>query len=448
MLEDAWALAMEAMVQLESARFSEHLALAKAKGNLRISNPDSVRYGYRLVVETLRRRNLIDKFIESVIKPKKLDSLGHPVKAFLRLFVYQTRAVREWADADLEEAARIAKLGRSVLGWRNIRVVENFLGFLLSRQIGAVLKQVDDLEEIALKTFQPTWFVDYCQKLFGRNEALAFLRGNIYPPPFFIRLNTLKASEEEIVATLLSHDLKLERTEGLKHVFKVVASKRPLTSLQAYRDGFFYVQDKASCFTAEIADAKPGMSVLDVCASPGAKTTHLAQIMQNKGSIYSIDYSKRRIKTWVQENRRMDAKIAEAVIADARVKLPLSIEADIVLLDPPCTGTGSFGRQPSAKWRLSQKSVESMSSIQWRMINHCAGNVKSKGSLVYATGSIMVEENEMIIERFLKWHPEFHLTEIKSKLGLPGLRDQLKSRRFYPHIHESNGGFIAKLRRS
>jgi len=184
-----------------------------------------------------------------------------------------------------------------------------------------------------------------------------------------------------------------------------------------------------------------------VCAAPGAKTTYLAQLMQNQGTIYSLDYSSRRMRTWKQENKRMGIETAEPVIADACSPLPFNTEADVAVLDPPCTSTGVFGRQPSAKWRLSPKSIERMADIQWQMINNVAEKVKHGGFLTYSTCSVTVEENEMIIERFLKWHPEFSLTPINPELGSPGLRGLTKCKRLYPHIHESNGFFIAKLRK-
>jgi 16S rRNA (cytosine967-C5)-methyltransferase len=141
----------------------------------------------------------------------------------------------------------------------------------------------------------------------------------------------------------------------------------------------------------------------------------------------------------------MGVKTAEPVLADACVSLPFALEADVVVLDPPCTSTGVFAKQPSAKWRLTPRSIEKMAEIQWRMINKCAERVKAGCVLTYSTCSITVEENEMIIERFLKQHPEFALAEINPKLGVPGLRGLTRCQRLYPHIHESNGFFIAKL---
>jgi 16S rRNA (cytosine967-C5)-methyltransferase len=445
MLKDAWTVAIETLSWIELQKLSERLALARTVKQLDISDPNAVRYAYGLVIETVRRKNLIDKFVNSVLKPKELSEFTMGVQAFLRLYVYQTRIAKCWAEFDLEEAESIAKLGRAILGWKTLREVEPFLGFLLTRQLDPILKAANDEERIGLQTFHPTWFVKYCFNLLGRSDAIAFLEGNVNPPPTCIRLNTLKASEEAILEKLAAGGVKLEKIEPSKHAYKLVGAKQPLTDAASFREGLFYIQDKASCFAAEAADPKPEMTVLDVCAAPGAKTTYLAQLMQNRGSICSVDYSIRRMQAWRREMARMGVKIAEPFLADACVSLPFMLEADVVVLDPPCTSTGVFAKQPSAKWRLTSRSIDKMVEVQWQMIDNCAERVKAGGVLTYSTCSITVEENEMIIERFLKQHPEFALAEINPKLGVSGLRGLDKCQRLYPHIHESSGFFIAKL---
>jgi 16S rRNA (cytosine967-C5)-methyltransferase len=445
MLKDAWTVAIETLSWIELQKLSERLALARTVKQLGVSDPNAVRYAYGLVVETVRRKNLIDEFVNSVLKPKEISEFTMGVQAFLRLYVYQTRIAKRWAEIDLKEAESIAKLGRAILGWKTLREIEPFLGFLLTRQLEPLLKAAGDEERIGLQTFHPTWFVKYCFNLLGRSEAIAFLEGNVNPPPTCIRLNTLKASEEAILEKLAAEGVKLEKIEPLKHAYKLVGAKQPLTDAASFREGLFYIQDKSSCFAAEAADPKPAMTVLDVCAAPGAKTTYLAQLMQNQGAICSVDYSMRRMQAWKKEVHRMGVQIAEPVLADACVSLPFALEADVVVLDPPCTSTGVFAKQPSAKWRLTPRSIDKMAEVQWRMINNCAERVKVGGVLVYSTCSITVEENEMIVERFLKQHPEFVLAEITPKLGVSGLRGLDRCQRLYPHVHESNGFFIAKL---
>ncbi len=426
-------------------KLSERMALARTVKQLALREADAIRLGYGLVVETVRRKNIIDKFINSQLKGKELAEFNMGVQAFLRLYVYQTRARQDWKGYDLKEAEHVAKLGRAILGWQTLREVEPYLGFLLTQKIDPILHSAKDEERVGLQTFHPTWFVKYSFNLLGEQDAIAFLEGNMYPPETCVRLSTLRGTQEEILQKLSAEGVQLEKVQPLTHTYRVLSSKLPLNKIDSYRLGLFYVQDKASCFAAEAADPKPGMTVLDVCAAPGAKTTYLAQLMQNKGAIYSLDYSKRRMRAWKQEVGRMWVTIASPLIGDARSFLPFKEEADLVILDPPCTSTGVFGKLPAAKWRLSPKSIEKMAEIQWLMINRSAEKVKPGGILTYSTCSITLEENELIVKRFLDAHSEFKLAEILPKMGLPGLRGLERCQRLYPHIHRSNGFFIARL---
>ena len=438
-------LAIETLSWMEMQKLSERLALARTIKQLNIGDSNAVRFAHRLVCETVRRRNFIDKFINNVLKPDAISEFNLGVQAFLRLYVYQTRVAKNWSEVDVEKAENIARLARSILGWKSLQKVERVLGLLATQKPASILKDVSDEERTGLLTFHPTWFVRYNFKLLGRKEAIAMLEANMQTSPTYVRLNTLKTDENEILERLVKDVMKVEKVEKLKHSYKVVSARHPLTRTASFREGLFYIQDKASCFAAEAADPKPGTTLLDVCAAPGAKTTYLAQLMQNKGIIYSIDYSRRRMAVWKKEVARMDVKIAIPLIGDACNPLPLKMKADIVILDPPCTSTGAFRKLPSAKWRITRRSVDKMAEIQWEMINKSAENVKLGGTLIYSTCSITVEENEMIVERFLKWHPEFSLAEITPKIGLPGLRGLEKCQRLYPHVHQCNGFFIAKL---
>jgi 16S rRNA (cytosine967-C5)-methyltransferase len=282
--------------------------------------------------------------------------------------------------------------------------------------------------------------------MLGRSEALNFLESASAPTPTYVRLNTLKASEENSLRKLEKEGVIVEQEPRLKHTYRVIKSPRPLKRTQSFSEGLFYIQDKASCLAVEVANPKTDDTVIDVCAAPGAKTTYMAQLMQNRGAIYSIDYSKRRMNVWTRELKRMGVKNATLIAADAQKPLPLKLgEADLVVLDPPCTSTGAFGKTPSAKWRLTKRSVFNMAEVQWNMLNNCAEKVKRGGHLVYSTCSISLEENEMLIERFLKWHQDFKLVEAMPRIGLLGLRGQSQCQRLYPHIHGCNGFFVAKL---
>lgn len=445
-MREAWTLAIESLSWIELKGLSERLALAKASKQLGIEDVESMKLAYKLLCETLRRKNLIDRFINKVLAPDLLSNYNLGVQAFLRLYVYQTRMESKKIDAD--KASRIVGTARSILGWKELHPVEKYLGLLLTKPLETVYEEAGDEEKIGLSTYNPTWFVRYCFKLFGRAEAIKLLRSTMKPPPTYIRINTLKNTEEKILEKTEKEGIKTRKVEGLRYAYQVLKTKKPLARTLCFREGLFYIQDKASCFAVEAAEPKPGLTVLDLCAAPGAKTTYVAQLMENKGYIVSVDYSERRMNVWKEETARMGVKNAKPLIADVCSPLPVKSEADLVLLDPPCTSTGAFGKMPSAKWRISRRSVNKMAEIQWKMLMNCASLVKVNGFLVYSTCSLTVEENEVLIERFLKHYPEFRLTEIKVPLGSAGLRGLVDCRRLYPHIDKCNGFFIAKLKKT
>lgn len=445
MLRDAWTLAIEALSWMEMRGLSEPLALSKTIRQLGLHDRDSVRLGRLLVVETVRRKNLIDVFIDEIIKPLQIDQFPLGVQAFLRLFVYQTALAESNSEIVFNRAKNIVGLARSILGWKTLQAVEPFFGSLLLQEPSAVVGQGNDVAKVALQTCHPEWFVDYCFRLWGRREALEILAADMSPPPLYILLNTLKTDADDILTMLREDGVEVEKIEHSAFIYRIVKAAKPIATTRCFREGLVHLGDKSDSFVAEVAHPDSGMTVLDVCCAPGVTTRQLSQIMQNQGLIFSVDYSKRRMLKWVREAQRAGVEIAEPIIADARVSLPIGIESDMVVLDAPCTGTGMFGRLPSFKWRLTPRSIDRMADVQWQLLNACAGYLRHKGKLVYSTSSICVEENEMIVERFLKWHPEFSLVDIQMKSSSPGLRGLDKCRRLYPHIHGCNGLFVANM---
>jgi 16S rRNA (cytosine967-C5)-methyltransferase len=345
----------------------------------------------------------------------------------------------------LKKTLKIAKMGRRILGWWKLKDLEEIFGKLLSINIESKIDGLNEIERIGLKTYHPKWFVKYCYRLLGRSEALRFLEKSEKITPTYLRLNTLKMQKKMLLKNIAKEKIMIKKVPKLKNSYKLIETKIPLSRTKSYDKGLFFIQDKASCLAAEIANPKPGNTVIDVCAAPGSKTTYLAQIMKNKGSIISIDYSKRRIGVLQNELNRMGVKIVQTILAEVRTKLPLNIKGDLVILDPPCTSTGTFGKTPAAKWRLTNRSIYSMSKIQNEMIEICSNYVKSNGFFVYSTCSVTLEENEMILEKFLKLHSDFKLIDSNPRIGLPGLRGLTQCQRLYPHIHDCNGFFVAKL---
>jgi 16S rRNA (cytosine967-C5)-methyltransferase len=440
MQREALTLAIEALSWMELRRINGRLALRRTARQLGIRDESALRHAFRLIMETTRRRNAVDNLTAQALGQEEFEDLSLGVRSFLRIYTYEVK----YGEKSLQEVLDIASLAREILGRRELAPVEEALDLIPHLEIR--LEGLPDDEATALRTFHPAWYVRYCAELLGRGEALRLLQAP--DPPTYVRINSLMGAEEEIQERLRREGVELAEA-GLEHAFRVVDRSRPLNLLEAYHEGFFTVQDKASVLAGLVAAPEPGMTVLDVCAAPGAKTGHLAQLMGNRGRILSLDFSKRRLEIWRGEMARLGVENAVSVLGDARRPGAFpDVEADLVLVDPPCTGTGTFNRIPSGKWRTSRRSIGRMASIQRRILDNCAGHVREGGDLVYCTCSITVEENEMVIQGFMRANPGFTLVEASPRLGLPGMIGQSEAQRLYPHLHGCNGFYLARLEKA
>ena len=217
-----------------------------------------------------------------------------------------------------------------------------------------------------------------------------------------------------------------------------------LARLEAYAERFFSFQDIPSCLATLIAEARPSSTVLEVGDRAFSETIYTAQLMRNVGNIFSIKASARMVETLVLEAEKANVKIVKPVVEIPQI-LTIDEKADIVILNPPCSATGIFWRKPSLKWSVDLKNVEHASNNQWDILNKYAYYVKEGGTLVYWTNSITVEENELLIERFIRLYPEFSLADAEPSIGVLGLRGQRECQRLYPHLHGVDGSFFAKL---
>lgn len=444
MLESAISVAVEALSWMEIEDIGEREALQKVSKQLKIVDANSLRLAQIFIFEVNRRLNFIDYLINDKVSNNEFDKLTYGVKNFLRMYVYWVLLRR----SSLKETISFLTAGRRVIGWKDLFQFEFFFGELFTINIENILHNLNYIEKVSLRTCHPEWYVKYVFKVLGKNEGLRVLRKDLEKPLIYLRVNTIKDEEERIVDKLISEGVKLQKNKQLNFVFQVLKSKKPLTKLASYRSGLFHIQDKSSCLSVQAANPCPGQVVLDLCAAPGSKTSFLAQIMENKGLIYSIDSSMNRMWTWKREIKRLGVKIAEPIISDISLDLPIRVKADIALIDPPCSGTGIFIKTPSLKWRIDLKDIEKFSEKQFRMIRNAANYLKEGGILVYSTCSITLEENEKLIERFLKVQPEYKLANIEPDIGLDAFRGLSKCRRLYPHKHESSGFFLAKMIKS
>ncbi len=291
----------------------------------------------------------------------------------------------------------------------------------------------------------PDWILPKFAAEFG-NALAAEMAGLAAPPPLDLRVNVLKATREQAVAALAREQLAATPTPyspwGLR-----LAGRQSVTQGTAFRDGTVEIQDEGSQLIALLVDAQPGMRVLDYCAGAGGKTLAIAMTMQNKGHITACDVSAPRLEAAAKRLRRAGVHNAEAHLlapGDKWAKRQAQ-KYDRVLIDAPCTGTGTWRRNPDARQRLTETDLTELTAKQAGILDEAQKMLKPGGRLIYATCSLLNDENQAQMEAFLSRSPNFRTVDLGDPLPAalhgPWLR-------LTPHRHGTDGFFAAMLEKT
>jgi 16S rRNA (cytosine967-C5)-methyltransferase len=436
-LSEALTAALEALSWAELHGMNEDAALRKTLKQLGVKDRGVAGEAGDLLYAVSMRRNALDYLINQALEPGDVEALDVGLRSFLRLYAYMVH----YGGGSGTEVHGFAEHVRGVLGRRAFKAVEEAIDLIPHQRIpwGSLSR----VEALAYGNFLPVWFVEYVCANFEEGIAVDLL--SPVETPKYVRVNTLRGDESPIPG-LEALGFRFDAVPGICDAYRVLGGLAGLTDTASYREGGFILQDKASMLVGEVAAPRPGDVVLDICAAPGVKTSHLAQLMGNRGRIISVDVDAGRLASWGRLMERMGVTIAEPVLGDASRSdgLP-DVGADLVLLDPPCSGTGTFNGIPSTKWRVTRASIDEYAALQGRLMENAAAHVRPGGALVYSTCSVSVEENEGVVGGFLGGHPGFRLVEAGPRLGAPGLRGLVEAQRLVPKTHGCEGFFIARL---
>ncbi|HYY91739.1 MAG TPA: RsmB/NOP family class I SAM-dependent RNA methyltransferase [Candidatus Dormibacteraeota bacterium] len=388
-----------------------------------------------LVISVLHEQDSLDMIIRQAVPN---GTLRINTLCILRLVAFKARLCK-----NRDDLRRLERSIRAVAQIDDLSIIESLLGVAISWNEQLQTSQLPEFDRIGLETHHSPWWVGYCARVFGRANAIRLLSSP--PRPRYIRVNTLR-NRGRATLPLVAKGLasSLIPVPGTRGVYRLRGS--PSAFSDFFSQGLFQMQDLASYLAVRAGDPKPGESVLDLCAAPGGKTAAVAQFMRNRGRIVSVDYSNKRMATWKREIKRLGVKIAEPVIGDA-TRLDVHTKFDLVIIDPPCTGTGVFDRNPSMKWHLSAKSLSHYATLQANILESASQFVDDDGRILYCTCSVTIEENEDLIRAFVKSHPDFEPRPIIDGYGSPGLQGASNCRRFYPHRDNCAGYFVALLQR-
>ncbi|MBA7654973.1 Ribosomal RNA small subunit methyltransferase F [subsurface metagenome] len=290
----------------------------------------------------------------------------------------------------------------------------------------------------------------------GLDETLKLLEANERPLIPSIRVNTLKISVLELKKRLEKKGNELKPIEWIPYGFNIVKESSNLGSSHEFLQGYYYLQNIASMLSAIILDPKPNDVVIDMCAAPGSKSTHLAQLMKNEGTLILIEKNLNRIPALEVNLKRMGIINSIVLNMDAINLSNTNVKGDKILLDAPCTGEGLIRQDPSRKKSKKMKDIEKMSSIQKRLLTTGLKALNSGGLLLYCTCSIAPEENELVVDEVLNKSNNFKIVEISKNYGVKGLtnvfgvnllEDLMFSQRLYPHLHNTIGFYFCLIKK-
>ncbi len=435
MQNPARALALQILNKTDSAGQYTNLALDAALKRSDLSAPDKALV--TILVYGVTERRLTLDYLADALSSRSIESLDGTVRNLVRMGLYQLRYLdRIPAHAAINETVSLAP--RRARGFVNAVLRE------YTRREGEL--QFPDRKTDLFRYLSVTYSipVPLCKKLvdiFGTERAESVMEAFGHAPPITLRVNTLKASPEQLASELCALGYRVQASEVLESALTVpdfIPSGSPQIA-----DGQVFVQDLASQICVQVLDAQPGEFVIDTCACPGSKTFGTAIKMQNEGKILACDLHQSKLSLITSGAERLGISIIEVRERDARAHDPaLRGQADRVLCDVPCSGFGVLGKKPEIRYK-DLTDAAALPDIQYAILEHACTYVKDGGVLVYSTCTIFPEENERNVARFLATHPEFApedfcVGSIQSEGGMLTLT---------PDAHGTDGFFIAKLRK-
>lgn len=440
--------ALHVLRAVEAEGAYANLAMNKILGEHRLSKLDRA-FATELGYGSIRTLNTLDWILSGFLK-KPLSEQTVWTRNILRLAVYQIFYMDKVPAAAacneaVEQTKRFGSAGEA-------KFVNGVLrNIIRSRErIKFPSLAEDPVDHIALKYSHPIWLVERWLKEFGLEDTIALCRADNAAPPNTVRVNTLRVDLPTLVEKLRDEGVSCVKTryapEGLE-----IKGFPTLNDLTSFREGLFVVQDESSMLVGHAVGPSPGMRVIDVCSAPGGKTTHLAQLMRDQGTIIASDIYPHKLRLVIENCQRLGIKCVQPEVRDARELSASYAEwVDCVLVDAPCSGLGVLRRRPDARWRKEPEQIPGLINLQEAILAEAARCVRLGGVLVYSTCSITDEENLGQVQKFLAGHPHFRLEDLNGLLPAE-LADREALARGYvqllPHLHGTDGFFIARMRR-
>ena len=407
MKDSARSLAVDILNRIDQAGLFAEPLLDQALSRGGLTEVHDRRLLTEIVYGTLRMRGRIDWVIAHFYKgdPATMDG---GVRNILRTALYQFFYTdRIPAFAIVDEAVKLVKATHPTASGLVNAILRNVMR--REKEIPWPQIEIDPAIHISVVHSHPLWLVKQWIASFGIEETLDLCKANNEIPPLTVRVNRLKSTREEVLRRLQQDGFTVRETQFSTDGLTLTHAAGPVRETPSHREGQIQVQDEASQLAARLLDPRPGEKILDACAGVGVKASHLAEIMQNQGSVTAVDISRQKVKALRENAERLGIDIIAPLVRDLREDPGEVFRGafDGVLLDVPCSGLGTLRRNPEIKWRITAQDLQRHAVLQKRLLGGAAGCLRQGGRLVYSTCSVMSGENEDVIADFLSRHGDF-----------------------------------------
>ncbi len=403
-----------------------------------------------ITLGVLRHRARVDHALASLLR-RPLADLPAAIRTVLRMGAYQLLALDRIppAAAVFESTALAKRHGHT----GTARLVNAVLRRLAAEGPPPLPDPaVDPIAHLATLYSHPTWLIARWAARFGRDETAALAAANTQPAPSAVRANTLLVTPAELIEAFRARGIPAKAGTVAESV-RVRGSL--VDRLPLLERGWFAIQDEGAMLVAHAVAPMPGQSIIDACAAPGGKTIHLAALMRNEGRVLACDVHQGKVEALARRCASMGATCVVTRHMDARtLGATFAASADAVLVDAPCSGLGTIRRRPEIKWRMTEEALGRHARAQEAILAGAAGAVQPGGEIVYSVCSLEPEEGPHVVRAFLDRHPTFEPAPLPESFPaeVAGASIDPRARAageifLLPHLHDTDGFYIARLRR-
>ncbi len=416
-----------------------------------------------LVYGSVRRMRSLDAVIDQLAK-KKADRQPPDLRAILHLGLYQLRYLTQIpAAAAVNSTVDLAKKNgfSGLTGFVNgllrqyIRLQNDELKYDSIEHSALSIHHAKDplqlpenpIERLGILHSYPDWIVEMWLKQFGLAQTEQLCQWFNQPPAIDLRVNPLRTSIDTVEAAMREQGVSVSRLPNLPQALRLTRSIGAIQNLPGFSEGWWTVQDSSAQLVSHLLDPQPGEVVIDACAAPGGKTTHIAELMEDKGTVWASDRAANRLRKLKENAARLQLRSIQICVGDSRSLSQFKNTGDRVLLDAPCSGLGTLHRHADARWRQTPQTVDELSVLQRELLEQTSTWVKPGGVLVYSTCTLHPLENEQVVQAFLADHPQWQISPPTPNSTVATFATSAGWIEVLPYQHQMDGFFMVRLRR-